>query len=381
MGGYKTKEEKELAIVVGISTGKTPAKVTLVHLEELTRLAQTAGAEVVGQVFQRRATFDARTLIGSGKIEELAEKVKETCAGLVIFDDDLTGSQAKTIEALLPNVKVLDRSGLILDIFANTAKTSEAKFQVELAQLEYYLPRLTHAWTHLSRQAGGIGLRGPGETQLEVDRRLVRKRISDLKKRLKKIEAIKQHQHERRYPTFHVSLVGYTNAGKSSLMNLLTKANVGVEDKLFATLDATTRKLHLGSEAQAVLSDTVGFIRKLPHNLIESFKSTLSVVRESTLILNVIDGSNPDCKTQMKVTADVLSNLETDNIPRIMVINKIDLMEFNDIELLRLDFPKAVFVSAHQEMGIALLKNNIKYYYDAHVINYGLEKQGATDQW
>ncbi len=356
------KPKIEKAIIIGVATSSVSLSTLKSHLHELARLAYTAGAEVCEEVIQRRAVLDPATLIGQGKLEFVSSRVKHHGADLVIFDEDLSGSQVKKIESVLAT-KILDRSGLILDIFARNAKTAEAKIQVEVAQLEYMLPRLTRAWTHLSRQVGGIGTRGPGETQLEVDRRLVRKRISDLKKRLKKNEAIKQRQHERRYPTFHISLVGYTNAGKSSLMNAITKSNVLVEDKLFATLDSTTRKLFLGTQAKAVLSDTVGFIRKLPHNLIESFKSTLSVVSESSLILHVIDASEEDALEHMEVTAKVLRDMDTLDIPNLTVFNKIDLIPPSQVKMMMGTYPDAIFISALSKSGIKELLGRITEYY------------------
>jgi GTP-binding protein HflX len=360
---------KEKAIVIGIATPDISNKLARTHLEELARLADTAGAEIAEYVLQKRQAYDSATMVGSGKLQEIAGMVKSLNADIVIFDDDLSGSQVKKIESLIP-VKVIDRSGIILDIFAKNAKTAEAKIQVEVAQLEYLLPRLTRAWTHLCRQVGGIGTRGPGETQLEVDRRVIRKRISDLKKRRKKNEAIRKRQHDRRYPTFHITLVGYTNAGKSSLMNLLTKSNIKVEDKLFATLDATTRKILLGSYSGAVLSDTVGFIRKLPHNLIESFKTTLSVVSEAGLILHIVDVHEEDYPEQMEVTAKVLKELHTASIPRVVVFNKIDLLSAERLSNLRDNFPDEIFISVKKKQGIKDLKLRMEKFYRKHLRKY-----------
>ncbi|MFC1583951.1 GTPase HflX [Fibrobacterota bacterium] len=372
---------RERAIVVGVAVRSVPVRTARTHLRELARLADTAGAKVVEHILQRRNAYDGATLVGSGKLREIAERVEAHDADLVLFDDDLTGSQIKKIESAIP-VKVMDRSGIILDIFARNARTAESKIQVEVAQLEYFLPRLTRAWTHLCRQVGGIGTRGPGETQLEVDRRLVRKRIADLKKKLQKNEAIRKRQHDRRYPTFHVSLVGYTNAGKSSLMNLLTHSRIKVEDKLFATLDATTRKLPLGTNSNAVLSDTVGFIRKLPHHLVDSFKSTLSVVCESSLILQMVDVNEKEFPEQMEVTAGVLKDLQTENIHRIIIFNKIDLLAPEVISILKETYPDAMFISATSKLGIEKLKARIGKFYRKHIRKYSATLESPPEpEW
>jgi GTP-binding protein HflX len=381
MNTVVTKNRVEKAIVVGIATPDISRKAAQIHLEELARLASTAGAEVVDYVLQKRQAYDGTTLIGSGKLKEIADLTAMHKADLILFDDDLTGSQVKKIESIIP-IKVMDRSGIILDIFAKNAKTAESKIQVEVAQLEYLIPRLTRAWTHLCRQVGGIGTRGPGETQLEVDRRTIRKRITDLKKRLKKMEAIHQRQHDRRYPTFHVSLVGYTNAGKSSLMNLLTRSRIKVEDKLFATLDATTRKLRLGPDSNAVLSDTVGFIRKLPHHLLDSFKSTLSVVCESSLVLHIVDVNEQDFRAHMEVTARVLKDLHTESIPRIVLFNKIDLIAPDRLSLLKSTFPDSFFISVEKKQGIEKLISRIRRFHNKHVKKYmAAREKPAAPVW
>ncbi len=362
--GHIVPKEREKAILVGVATREVSPSALKEHLAELGRLAHTAGADITNIVTQRRDAFDPATLIGEGKVKEIALLVKETCADLVIFDEDLSGSQAKKLEALLA-IKIVDRSGIILDIFAKHAKTAEAKIQVEVAQLQYMLPRLTKAWTHLSRQAGGvgIGMRGPGETQLEVDRRLVRKRIADLSDKLEKMESIRQAQHNHRVPIFHAALVGYTNAGKSTLMNGMTKAGVESADKLFATLDPTTRKLYLGSHKHAVISDTVGFIRKLPVGLVASFKSTLSVVCQASLILHVVDASSEDYEDQMETTAKILKELKTDHILRLTVFNKIDLLSPERVNFMQVHYPEAMFVSADQKIGLQELRARIEEIY------------------
>ena len=360
-----TKIEKEKAILVGVATRAVSVKAAREHMAELGRLADTAGAVVVETTMQRRETLDPATLVGEGKVAEIADMVARHGADLVIFDEDLSGSQVKKLETKIA-CKILDRSGIILDIFAKHARTAEAKVQVEVAQLEYMLPRLTNAWSHLSRQAGGvgIGMKGPGETQLETDKRLVRKRIADLNKKLEKMEDIRVAQHNRRIPTFHAALVGYTNAGKSTLMNALTRAGVEAADKLFATLDPTTRKVWLGPKKTAVVSDTVGFIRKLPVGLGSSFKSTLSVVAQATLILNVVDASAEDFEEQMEITARILEELCPGDVQRVAVFNKIDLLEPERLEFLKAHHPQAVFISAEAKIGIDPLKERIREFYD-----------------
>ena len=360
-----TKIEKEKAILVGVATRAVSVKAAREHMAELGRLADTAGAVVVETTMQRRETLDPATLVGEGKVAEIADMVARHGADLVIFDEDLSGSQVKKLETKIA-CKILDRSGIILDIFAKHARTAEAKVQVEVAQLEYMLPRLTNAWSHLSRQAGGvgIGMKGPGETQLETDKRLVRKRIADLNKKLEKMEDIRVAQHNRRIPTFHAALVGYTNAGKSTLMNALTRAGVEAADKLFATLDPTTRKVWLGPKKTAVVSDTVGFIRKLPVGLVSSFKSTLSVVAQATLILNVVDASAEDFEEQMEITARILEELCPGDVQRVAVFNKIDLLEPERLEFLKAHHPQAVFISAEAKIGIDPLKERIREFYD-----------------
>ncbi|MCK5088087.1 MAG: GTPase HflX, partial [Melioribacteraceae bacterium] len=282
----------ERAILVGLKTRDVIKPVVEEHLSELEMLADTAGAETIIKMIQEKNKRDPAYLIGKGKAEELAELVDLNDITLVIFDDDLNPTQVRNLERLVDK-KILDRSGLILDIFASHAKTKQAKTQVELAQLQYMLPRLTRAWTHLSKQYGGIGTKGPGETQIETDRRIIRTRISKLKEKLGKIESQYKTKSLKRKDFLRASLVGYTNAGKSTLINLLTEADVLAEDKLFATLDSTTRSFELEKNKSIMISDTVGFIRKLPHNLVASFKSTLNVVKDADFILHVIDVSHP----------------------------------------------------------------------------------------
>jgi GTP-binding protein HflX len=295
-------------------------------LEELERLAETDGAKVVGKFLQHLKAVNPKTLIGSGKVSEIRDAVSEMKPDLVIVDEDLSPAQQRNLESAL-RVRVVDRSQLILDIFAQRARTNDGKLQVELAQLEYLLPRLTRQWSHLSRLGGGIGTRGPGETQLEVDRRRVRERIARLKRRLLKVEATRSIQRRKReeVPYLTVALVGYTNAGKSTLMNALTRAGVLVEDKLFATLDPTIRCLRFPDGDKAMLIDTVGFINKIPHALIEAFKSTLEEVKTADLLLHVADLSSPYCEEQIRVVDAVLEEIGAGNIPRLLVANKIDV--------------------------------------------------------
>jgi GTPase len=296
------------------------------NLEELEKLARSAGAEVVGRFVQRVKSITPATFIGKGKVEEIRAYVRETKPDLVIFDEDLTPAQQRNLEAAF-ELRVIDRSQLILDIFAQRARSNEGKLQVELAQLEYMRPRLTRQWTHLSRLGGGIGTRGPGETQLEIDRRRVRERIANLKRRLATVERTRSIQRRERLevPYATVALVGYTNSGKSTLMNALTRAGVVVEDKLFATLDPTIRCLRLPGGDRVMLADTVGFINKIPHSLIEAFKSTLEEVRCADLLLHVVDVSHPRCQEQVEVVEAVLRDIGAGDTPVIIAPNKIDL--------------------------------------------------------
>jgi GTP-binding protein HflX len=296
------------------------------NLDELEKLARSAGAEVLGRFVQRVKRITPATLIGKGKVEEVRAYVRETKPDLVIFDEDLTPAQQRNLESEF-ELRVIDRSQLILDIFAQRARSKEGKLQVELAQLEYMRPRLTRQWTHLSRLGGGIGTRGPGETQLEVDRRRVRERIATLKRRLETVERTRLIQRRERLevPYATVALVGYTNSGKSTLMNALTRAGVTVEDKLFATLDPTIRCLRLPGGDRVMLADTVGFINKIPHSLIEAFKSTLEEVRCADLLLHVVDMSHPRFQKQIEVVEAVLRDIGAGDTPAIMAPNKIDL--------------------------------------------------------
>jgi GTP-binding protein HflX len=334
------------------------------HLEELERLTDTAGAIIVGEVTQQLDRPNAATYLGAGKVDELRQKVGETRATLVVFDDELSPTQAKNIEDAIGQ-RVVDRAELILDIFATRARTAEAKMQVELAQLEYMLPRLTRMWTHLEKFRGGIGMRGPGETQLETDRRLISHRIKLLREKLREFQKGRAVQRNARRSEFKASLVGYTNAGKSSILRALANADdVFVEDRLFATLDPLTREVQLGENARALVTDTVGFIRKLPHHLVASFRATLEEARESDLLLHVIDASHNSWEEQRVVVDGVLEELELHAQPQLLVFNKIDLLDEDALlamqERMASDGQESVFVSTVQEQGTDPLKRALQ---------------------
>jgi GTP-binding protein HflX len=322
----ETGKQLERAILIGINYPGQDEREVEEYLEELSFLAETAGAEPVKRFTQKLDTPNPRTFVGSGKIEEIALFIEENNIDIAIFDDELSPSQIRNIEKAL-GCRILDRTNLILDIFAHRARTSHARTQVELAQYQYLLPRLTGLWTHLERQRGGIGLRGPGETEIETDRRIIRERISLLKEQLKKIDTQMATQRKNRGKMVRVALVGYTNVGKSTIMNMLSKSDVFAENKLFATLDTTVRKVVIGS-LPFLLSDTVGFIRKLPHDLIESFKSTLDEVRESDLLVHIVDISHPGFEEQITVVNETLKELGTNDKPTIIIFNKIDAFSY-----------------------------------------------------
>ena len=329
------------------------------NLDELAALAETAGAKVVDRFIQNRPSPDPAFFIGRGKVEQLVVFVNEHEIDLIIFDDELTPGQIKNIENLL-DVKVIDRTALILDIFAAHAMSREAKTQVELAQLRYLLPRLTGHWSHLSRQVGGIGTKGPGETQLETDRRLVRNRISKLKEELTKIESQREVQRRKAHEFIRVALVGYTNAGKSTLMNALTKSNTYVKDKLFATLDTTVRRLYLEKNRFVLLTDTVGFIRKLPYDLVASFQSTLAQTKESDYLLQVIDISHPQFEDHIIVVNDILVDLKMEGTPMVLIFNKVDrIADINLLTSVAMRYPDALFVSASKCIRIDSIRKRL----------------------
>jgi len=317
---------KEKAILIGVITPEQNKNQAQEYLEELAFLAKTAGAIPIKKITQKLSVPNNKTFIGKGKIEEVKQLVKELEVELIIFDDDLSPVQLRNVERIL-ECKILDRSNLILDIFASRARTANAKTQVELAQYQYLLPRLTRMWTHLERQKGGIGMRGPGETQIETDRRIIGQKIALLKKQLEKIDKQKITQRKGRGNMIRLAVVGYTNAGKSTLMNQLSKSEVFAEDKLFATLDITIRKVVI-ENIPFLLADTVGFIRKLPHQLVDSFKSTLDEVRESDLLLHIVDISNPNFESQIEVVNQTLSEIGVSDKPMILVFNKTDAFTF-----------------------------------------------------
>ena len=318
------RKKKERAILVGLILQNQSDELVNEYLDELEFLAETAGAKTVKRFVQKIGQPDRRTFVGSGKLDEIKDYIeRHEDITLVIFDDDLSGKQTNIIEEHL-KVKIVDRSSLILDIFANRAQTAQAKTQVELAQMQYMLPRLRGLWTHLERQRGGIGMRGPGEKEIETDRRIIRDKIALIKKKLEKIDQQNMTRRKNRGEMIRVSLVGYTNVGKSTIMNLISKSDVFAEDKLFATLDTTVRKVVFGT-MPFLLSDTVGFIRKLPHHLVESFKSTLDEVRESDLILHVVDIAHSQFDDQIKTVNATLADLGVTDKQTMYVFNKIDL--------------------------------------------------------
>jgi GTP-binding protein HflX len=361
---------EESCVLVGVITSEISEETAQEHLDELEFLAETAGAITVEKFTQKLPYPNPRTYVGTGKLEEIRQYIKATETELVIFDDELSPSQLRNIEREL-ECKVLDRTILILDIFASRARTFHAKTQVELAQLQYMLPRLTRMWTHLERQKGGIGLRGPGESQIETDRRIIQQRISLMKERLKEIDKQMTVQRSNRGQLVRVALVGYTNVGKSTLMNLLSKSEVFAENKLFATLDTTVRKVVIDNMPM-LLTDTVGFIRKLPQQLMESFKSTLDEVREADLLIHVLDISHPSFEDQFNVVNETLNEIDKTEKPTILVFNKIDAYHSPELEegeedhfsleylkktwMSKMNKTKCVFISAQNKDNIDELK-------------------------
>lgn len=370
---FSTAPVAEKAILVSVCAGDTPMATTEEYLDELEFLLETAGGETVKKVIQRLERPDTRTYIGSGKLQEVIEYRNALDADLLVFDDELSPVQLRNLEREF-HCRILDRTTLILDIFAKRARTSIAKTQVELAQLQYMLPRLTRMWTHLERQRGGIGMRGPGETQIETDRRLISQKIALLKERLQSIDKQKSLQRKSRESLVRVALVGYTNVGKSTLMNLLSKSDVFAENKLFATLDTTVRKMVIGN-LPFLITDTVGFIRKLPHALVESFKSTLDEVREADILLHVVDISHRNFEDQVVSVEKTLQEIGAETKPIIMVFNKVDAYTFqskdeDDLtpatrdnwtldtmqEYILQRYPNALFISATNNDNITSLK-------------------------
>lgn len=366
----------ERAILVGVVSQDQSEEQVEEYLDELAFLAETAGAETVARFTQKLSSPHPKTFVGTGKLDEIITYVKKNDISMVLFDDELSPSQTRNIESAFKETKVIDRSNLILDIFAKRARTAAAKTQVELAQYEYLLPRLTRMWTHLSRQKGGIGMRGPGETEIETDRRIIRDKIALLKTKLAKIDKQKATQRKGRQQMIRAALVGYTNVGKSTLMNLLSKSEVFAENKLFATLDTTVRKIVVGN-LPFLLSDTVGFIRKLPHHLVDSFKSTLDEVREADILLHVVDISHPGFEDQIETVNQTLQELGAKDKPTIMVFNKIDAytytekdpddlspetkenLSLNDLEktwMAKENYP-CIFISAGKKLNIDELRD------------------------
>lgn len=348
----------EKAILIGLITQQQNERKAIEYINELEFLADTAGATIVHKFFQRLDYANSKTFVGSGKLEEIKQYIADHEVNLAIFDDELSPSQLRNIEKEL-QVKVLDRTSLILDIFAKRAQTAHAKTQVELAQLQYLLPRLTRMWTHLERQRGGIGMRGPGETQIETDRRIILRRISLLKEELVSIDKQKTVQRKNRGKLVRVALVGYTNVGKSTLMNLISKSDVFAENKLFATLDTTVRKVVV-ENLPFLMTDTVGFIRKLPHGLIESFKSTLDEVREADIWVHVVDISHPQFEEQMEVVERTLHEIDSQDKPTIVVFNKIDAFTYQPKDELDLtpDTPENISIEELKQTWMSKLHDN-----------------------
>jgi GTP-binding protein HflX len=323
-------QDEEKAVLIGVIHKGQPDRLVTEYMDELAFLAETAGAVPVKRFTQKLGHPDSKTYIGKGKVDEIRQYIQGKDIKVAIFDDELTGAQISNLEKVL-DIKTIDRSDLILDIFARRAKTAQARAQVELAQYQYILPRLRGMWKHLERLGGGIGTRGPGESEIETDRRIVREKISLLRRRLKEIDRQAFTQRKERGEFIRIALVGYTNVGKSTLMNLITKSDVLAENKLFATLDTTTRKV-VYENTPFLISDTVGFIRKLPHHLVESFKSTLDEVKESDVLLHVIDISHPQYEEQMHVVQETLASMQCHEKPVICIFNKMDMYERNTFD-------------------------------------------------
>ena len=363
--------EKEKVLLVGIYGLSSEKFQAQEHLEELALLTDTAGGIPVAKVLQQRNRPDVSSYVGKGKLTELKGQMSALGAKTIIFDDDLSPTQIRNVEKVT-DAKVLDRSALILDIFASRAQTAAAKTQVELAQLQYLLPRLTRYWTHLSRQSGGIGTKGPGETQIETDRRIIGQRIGVLKSKLEKLDKQRTTQRKSRDKMTRVSLVGYTNAGKSTLMNALTNSGVFAENRLFATLDSTVRRHQLMTH-EILLSDTVGFIRKLPHHLVQSFKSTLDEVREADLLIHLVDGSSTMVHEYIEVVQHTLKELKSNKKETLLVFNKVDRIDDEQHEMLRGEYPNALYISAVRGIGLSQLEEAIEQKIESNYIQVDLD--------
>jgi GTP-binding protein HflX len=357
---YSTTKTKESCILIGLVTSRDRKSEVQTNLEELADLVSTAGGHVQEVFIQSREGFDPAYFIGKGKARAISLYIEKNPVDTLIFDDELTPAQIRNWEQFT-DVKVIDRSALILDIFAAHARSRESRTQVELAQLTYLLPRLTRQWSHLSRQVGGIGTKGPGETQLETDRRIVRTRISHLKKELERIDQQRKTQRKNAGHMKRISLVGYTNTGKSTLLHALTGADVLIADQLFATLDTTTRRLRLNDQSTVLISDTVGFINKLPHHLIASFQSTLVQAREADLLLHVVDLSDSSYVEHIEAVKNILKNLDIDKKPTIIIFNKVDKVSDEMIfKSAGRNYPEALFVSAAKKIRLLNIKKKLE---------------------
>ena len=358
----RKNNSREHAIIVAVNITGSDELDLKEELEELELLSATAGAVIIDKAIQNRNKIDPSTFIGSGKVKSIINNAKELGVTVIIFNDELTPAQLKNIQKIAGDqLKIIDRTGLILDIFEKHAKTRESKVQIKLARLKYLLPRLTRQWTHLERQMGGVGTRGgPGEAQIEIDRRLIRNQINLLSKQLKNIQKQRLTQHKNREGIYKLSLAGYTNSGKSTLMQSITKSNIYIQDQLFATLDTTTRKVEDKKRYSFLLSDTVGFIRNLPHDLIASFRSTLMEIQESDLILKIIDSSSTNIDVHLSAIKEVFKTLKVSDKLELIVFNKIDLISSEDLNKLKRIYPNSLFISAQKELKINELLDAIQ---------------------